>query len=161
MDLAHIAHDLERLTAADAVIAESYLRYAVRKTGLCVIGGVIALAAAMLFELAAFWMLEPRFGAVSAALVLGFVNCVLAGALLILAIQLPPARDLSLALEMRQTALRALHENLSLEATRARESTYPIRPIVEIISTLLVPLITTLLQRLKAERTKTELEDHA
>jgi hypothetical protein len=105
MDIANIARDVEHLTAADAVIAESYLLHVLRQASLYAIAGIIGITAAMLFELAAFWMIEPPLGAIAAFVILGIANGVLSVALLVLAMQLRPVRDLSMALQMPHAAM--------------------------------------------------------
>lgn len=149
MNLTGIARNVERLSTADAIIVESYLQYVLRKSALCILGGVIALAAALLFELSTFWMLEPSIGAVPAALILGTINFTVAGLVFVVA-ALRPTGAWSLALQMRQTAIQALGTDLSRGAIETQDSSRAMRPAIELVSALLVPVVAHVMRRMSS-----------
>lgn len=117
MTPANLAKKLDRLVAADAVVADSYLRHLANKAVIGLLGALLAAMGLSLLGLSLFWMLERTLGAVSAGALVGAGFCALGALLLLGAARLRPPRELDLAMDIRRTVLQSVEEELSREAT--------------------------------------------
>ena len=150
MNLANLTRNLDRLSSADAVIADSYVRNVLNKSGLCALAGLIALLGLAALGLSAFWLLERSLGPVAAAALIGVLICALAVLLFVLAVHLKPGREFSFALDVRRSAIGALEEDL---ATSSSSGTMLYPASEALISAVAVPLMASLLRTLRASKT--------
>ncbi len=154
MNLQGLARDIDRLSAADAVVADSYVRHVLGKSGLCLLAGIIAVAGIALLELAAFWLLEQSIGPAGAAALIWVVDCMLAAVVVLFAIELRPGREFSLALDMRKSAIEALEQDVSsipggLQGG-IQTAAYPMSEAL--VSAVILPLVATLLRSFRTPR---------
>ena len=116
MTPANLAKKLDRLIAADAVVADSYLRHVANKGVIGLLGALLAAMGLSLLGLSLFWVLERTLGTVSAGALVGMSFCALGASLLLSAARLRPPRELDLAVDIRRTVLQAIEEELSRDA---------------------------------------------
>jgi hypothetical protein len=153
MNLQNLTRDIDRLSAADAVVADSYVRHVLSKTGLYLLAGIIAVAGIALLELSAFWLLEESIGAAGAAALIGVIDCLLAAVILLLAIQLRPGREFSLALTMRKSAIESLEQHVSTPGGPQggiQSAAYPMSEAL--VSSVILPLVATLIRSFRTPR---------
>ncbi|HML30942.1 MAG TPA: hypothetical protein PKE16_19280, partial [Hyphomicrobium sp.] len=86
MDLPSLARDLDKLAAADAVVADSYVRYVLRKGVLYFLACLLALLGLSLLGLALYWLLEQSLGSMGATALVGIIGCLLAGIVAVVAL---------------------------------------------------------------------------
>lgn len=147
MDLGTIAKGVERLSEADAMIADQYLRAFLFRTGVFALAGGIALCGLALWELSVFWLLEPKIGSLSASTILGAVNCTITSLLLLAMKFKPPAAEVALAIKLRHAATSQLQQELATH--KIEDSSYPLRPAIELAAALLVPMATALVRSIR------------
>ncbi|MBY0560473.1 hypothetical protein [Hyphomicrobium sp.] len=158
MNLQSITQDIDKLSAADAVIVNSYARYILKKSALCAISAFIAICGLGLLELASFWLLEPSLGPAGAVAVLGAVNVFVALLVFAAAVLLKPGHELSFALTVRKSAIQALEQDVSPMAGRADAAAFTMGEAL--VSAVVFPLLATLLRNFKgAQPAKTELAE--
>lgn len=158
MNLRNLTQDIDRLSAADAVVVNSYARHVLKKSALCVLAAFIAVCGFGLLELASFWFLEPSLGAAGAVAVLGAVNVLVALLILAIAVLLKPGPEFSFALAVRKSAIQALEQDISPMAGRPDASGFAMGEAL--ISAVVTPLLVTLLRNFKAAQSaKTELAE--
>jgi len=152
VNLANLTRNLDRLSSADAVIADSYVRNVLNKSGLCALAGLVALLGLSALALSAFWLLERSRGPVAAAALIGVLVCALAAVLFVLAVQLKPGREFSFALDVRRSAIDALEADLA-SGTSYGSGTMLYPASEALISAVAVPLMASLLRTLRAPKT--------
>ena len=158
MNLRSLTQDIDRLSAADAVIVNSYVRYILKKSALWALSAFVAICGLGLLELASFWLLEPSLGPAGAVAALGAVNVFVAFLIFAVALLLNPDREFSFALTMRKSAIQALEENVSPMAGRPDASALTVSEAL--VSAVVLPLLVTLLRNFKATQSaKTELAE--
>ncbi|WP_339081773.1 hypothetical protein [Hyphomicrobium sp. ghe19] len=146
------------MSAADAVVVNSYAHYILKKSALCALSAFMAICGLGLLELASFWLFEPSFGPVGAVAVLGAFNVFVALLIFSVAVLLKPGRELSFALTMRKSAIQELEQDVSPMAGRLDASAYTMGEAM--ISAVVLPLLVTLLRNFKtAQSAKTELAE--
>ena len=151
VNLANLTRNLDRLSSADAVIADSYVRSVLNKAGFCALAGLIALLGLAALALSAFWLLERSWGPVAASAVIGILICTLAAVLFVFAVQLKPGREYSFALDVRRSAIEALEADLASGTNYSSGTTlYPASEAL--ISAVAVPLMASLLRTLRASK---------
>ena len=148
VDLPSFARDIDKLAAADAVVADSYLRYALRKGALYFLACLFAVMGLLLLGLALYWLLAASFGATAAIALLGILGCLLAGLIAVIAVLQRPGREFSLALEMRRSAVATFERNVASTSLGAGALLYPAGEAF--ISSVLLPLIGALIRSLKS-----------
>jgi hypothetical protein len=113
VDLSNFTRDLEKLSTADAVVADSYLRYALRKSALYLLACCLAMVSLGLLGLSLYWALEHSVGAIGAAALVGFIGCQLATIVAVLAAVQSPGREFSFAIKVRKSAVQSLEQDLT------------------------------------------------
>jgi len=158
VNLRSLTQDIDKLSAADAVILNSYARYILRKSALFALAAFIAICGLGLLELASFWLLEPTLSPAGAVAVLGAVNVFVALLVFAVAVLLKPGREFSFALTVRKSAIHALEQDVSPMAGRADASAFTMGEAF--VSAVVLPLLMTLLRNFKAAQSaKTELAE--
>jgi hypothetical protein len=151
VNLANLTRNLDRLSSADAVIADSYVRNVLNKSGLCALAGLVALLGFASMGISAFWLLERSLGPVAGSALIGGLICALAAGLFVFATHLKPGREFSFALDVRRSAIEALEGELtSSPSTSSGPILYP--GSEALISAVAVPLMASLLRTLKASK---------
>jgi hypothetical protein len=118
---------------------------------------LIAGCALLLFELAAYFALVQRWDAIVSAVLLGFVDLVLAGLIGMLVTRRPVARELSLAHDVHHQAVAAFEADL-----QDLDSHASIRAAIEsAVIPALIPLIPLVVERLHKRLTETTANEHA
>lgn len=157
MHLPRLTRDLERLSSADALLADTYLQHILSKLGFYAVAALVAVLGIAALGVAVFWFLAERMGPVGAAAIVGIIGCALAMLIYVYASRLEPEREFSFALSMRRSALEAIGEDLASENVPGP----PVYPSSEaLIAALIVPVVASLLRGLKEPKvTKAELPD--
>jgi len=151
VNLQTLTRDIDRLSTADALVVDNYVRHLFGKFGFYLVAGVLAAAGVALLELASFWLLAQRVGPIGAAGIIGAIDCVLATSILLFATQLTAGREFSMALEMRKSAIEALEQDVSTPGGlqgNGQTTAYPLSEAV--ISSIVLPLIAALLRSFRA-----------
>lgn len=152
MDLPSLARDLDKLATADAVVADSYIRYALRKGVLYGLAGILAILGLAIMGLALYWLLEESLGRIGAAALVGVIGCLLASLVAIIAMLQRPGREYAVAQEMRRSTVSALEKNVGSPAIGPSAYIYPASEVL--ISSVLLPLLGSLIHSLKSPRSK-------
>ncbi|MFA5955396.1 hypothetical protein [Hyphomicrobium sp.] len=150
MDLPSLARDIDKLATADAIVADSYIRYAFRKGALYFLACLLAMTSLVLLGLALYWQLEQSLGPIGAATLVGIVGCLLAGIVAVVATIQHPGREFSVAMEMRKSTITMLEQNVG--SASAGALIYPASEAL--ISSVILPLMGTLIRNLKSPRGK-------
>ena len=140
VNLANLTRNLDRLSRADAVVADSYVRNVLNKSGLCALAGLVALLGLAALALSAFWLLERSWGPVAASALIGILICTFAAVLFVFAVRLKPGREFSFALDVRRSAIEALEEDLA-SGTGTGSGTLLYPGSEALISAVAVPLM--------------------
>lgn len=158
MDPPNLARDLDKLASADAVVADSYLRYIFRKGALYVLACVLATISLVLLGLALYWVLEQSIGQIGATALVAVIGLLVAGIIAVLAVLQRPGRDYSIAMEMRRSSIATLEQNISTP-TAGAAYIYPAGEAL--ISSVILPLVAILIKSLKSSRTAKATEPTA
>ncbi len=149
MDLPNLARDLDRLATADAVVADSYLRYMFRKGALYVLACLLATISFVLLGLALYWLLEQSLGVIGATVVVGVMGLLIAGMIAVVAVLQRPSPEFAVAVEMRRSSIGALEQNLTASSI-SNAYLYPAGEAL--ISSVVLPLISLLIKSLRPSR---------
>ena len=116
------------------------------------LAGLVGLSGLALWELVAFWLLEPLTGRVAVAALLGVVNFIVTAGLLLIVGRKAHRSALTSALQMRQSAILRLEQDLA--PNRLDALSYPVRPAIELLAAVLVPLAAALLRSVRSRAGK-------
>jgi hypothetical protein len=152
LDLPTLARDIDKLASADAVVADSYIRYALRKSALYFLACILVVMGLTLLALSLYWLLEQSLGAIAAAALVGIIGCMLAGIIAAIAMLQRPGREFDLAMTMRKSAVTTLEQSIATSPANVAAFVYPATEAL--ITSLILPLIGALLRSLKASRSK-------
>ncbi len=144
---ANLANKLDRLVAADAIVADSYLRHVANKAVIGLLGAFLAATGLSVLGLSLFWILERALGAVSAGALVAMGFCALGTSLLLSAARLRPPRELDLAIDIRRTVHQAIEEELSSEATANPHRLEAANPGLEALLSYVIPQVIALFIR--------------
>jgi hypothetical protein len=149
VDLPNLARDLDKLATADAVVADSYLRYMFRKGALYVLACLLATISFVLLGLALYWLLEQSLGVIGATVVVGVIGLLIAGMIAVVAVLQRPGPEFAVAVEMRRSSIGALEQNLTASAMN---SAYLYPAGEALMSSVVLPLISLLIKSLRSSR---------
>lgn len=144
-----LINNLRVLWRTERAIADIKLRHALARSGLHVAAAVLALIALMMFEVAAFYALRDFWSTIVAALILGGVNLVIAGILLLIADRKKPGRELELANEIHKNTMDALQADARLLQADIASFGSALRNPLDSAVSLIVPLATIVIGALK------------
>jgi hypothetical protein len=144
-----LINNLRVLWRTERAIADIKLRHALARSGLHVAAAVLALIALLMFEVAAFYALRDHWSTIVAALILGGVNLVIAGILLLVADRKKPGRELELANEIHKNTMDALQADARLLQADVQSFGQALRHPVDSVLPLIVPLATIVINALK------------
>jgi hypothetical protein len=142
-------NNLRVLWRTERAIADIKLRHALARSGLNVAAAVLALIGLLMFEVAAFYALRDVWSTIVAALVLGVINLVLAGILLLIADRRKPGRELDLANEIHKNTMDALQADARLLQADVASFGQALKHPVDSLLPLIVPLATIVINALK------------
>ncbi len=142
-------NNLRVLWRTERAIADIKLRHALARSGLNVAAAVLALIGFLMFEVAAFYALRDLWNTIAAALVLGAVNFVIAGILVLIADRKKPGRELELANEIHKNTMDALQADARLLQADVQSFGQALRHPVDSLLPLIVPLATIVMNALK------------
>ena len=128
------------LWRSELEIVEARLLSVVRRSIFLLLAGLIALAGLCMLNVAAFFMLEARYGPVSAAVAMAIGDFVIAAAIAGIAASSRSGSRLKAALEQRQAAIGGIEDDFS--ALRD-QITLPL---------VLIPLITAIIRGLRKNK---------
>ncbi|MFT3729839.1 MAG: hypothetical protein QM780_00225 [Hyphomicrobium sp.] len=154
MDLQSLARDLDKLATADAVVADSYLRYVFRKGALYFLASLLAISGLGLLGAALYWLLESSLGAIGAAALVGVIGCLVAGIIATVAVLQRPGREFSVAMEMRRSTISTLEQNIRTNAVNPSAYIYPASEAL--ISSVILPLMGALIRNLRSRNDTAE-----
>jgi len=148
VDLQSLARDLDKLSTADAVVADSYVRYAFRKGALYFLACLLATISLVLLGLSLYWLLAESLGATGAAALVGAIGCLLAGIVAVVAMLQAPGREFYFALKMRKSAIQSLEHDIEAQASAGGAFLYPASEAL--ISSVVLPLMGSLIRSLRS-----------
>jgi hypothetical protein len=144
-----LINNLRVLWRTERAIADIKLRHALARSGLNVAAAVLALIGLLMFEVAAFYALRDYWSTIVAALILGVVNLLLAGILLLIADRKKPGRELDLANEIHKNTMDALQADARLLQADVASFGQALKHPVDSVLPLIVPLATIVINALK------------
>lgn len=103
-----LTRSLRALARADTLIATIWLTVAAKRGALLALAALIAALGFGMLDAAGYFALEPRIGAVWAAVSVAGADFVIAVILLVAASYVRPGRELDLALELRDNAFEQI-----------------------------------------------------
>jgi hypothetical protein len=160
-----ILHDLRLLWKSEALIVNVWVNLALRRGTLLLLASLICAFGLAMLNLAGFYALQPSWGAVDAAAIVGVADIILAGALAVVASRSTPGSELDFALEVRREAMAAITNDAVLwqapfEGLRAdiRGVGNSVRgflhnPLGAAGGKLLIPAVVTLIRALRSHKT--------
>jgi hypothetical protein len=162
VDLQSLARDLDKLSTADAVVADRYIRYAFRKGALYLLACLLATIGLVLLGLSLYWLLEQSLGATGAAALVGAIGCLLAGMAAVVAMLQNPGSEFYFALKMRKSAVQSLEHDIDARSNASGAFLYPASEAL--ITSIVLPLMGGLIKNLrstpgKAVETPAELSE--
>ena len=153
MNSENVVKNLRALWRTDRIIADIRMKHLLVGLGLRAFAALIATFGLLMLELAAYFGLVQIWNAISAAVILGVVNFVIAAVLFLLARRPPAGRELELATEIHGSAVDALQ--IEARAVQSQFLGMVQHPLNTALPLLLVPLITIIVKSLKKSRATT------
>jgi len=144
-----LINNLRVLWRTERAIAEIKMRHVIARSGLNVAAGVLAVIGLLMFEVAAFYALREFWNTIAAALILGAVNFLIAGILLLIADRKKPGRELELANEIQESTMQALQADARLLQAEFASFSQVLRHPLDSALPLIVPLATMVINALK------------
>lgn len=143
-------NNLRVLYRTERAIAEIKMRHVIARSGLNAAAGLLAVIGLLMFEVAAFYALREYWNTIAAALILGAVNFVIAGILVLIANSRKPGRELELANEIHDNTMQALQTDARLLQADIASFGQALRhPLDSALPSLIIPLATMLVNFLK------------
>lgn len=143
-------NNLRVLWRTERAIAEIKMRHVIARSGLNAAAGLLAVIGLLMFEVAGFYALREYWNTIVAALILGLVNFVIAGILVLIADRKRPGRELELANEIHDTTMQALQTDARLLQADIASFGQALRhPLDSALPSLIIPLATMLVNFLK------------
>jgi hypothetical protein len=152
VDLQSLARDLDKLSTADAVVADSYIRYAFRKGAFYLLACLLATIGLVLLGLSLYWLLEQSLGATGAAALVGAIGCLLAGMVAVVAMLQNPGSEFYFALKMRKSAIQSLEHDIDAQPNAGGAFLYPASEAL--ITSVVLPLMGGLIRNLRSTPSK-------
>ena len=145
-----LLRDAQILHKADLLIGKIWLQVLLRRFGLALFAGLIAVFALGMLNLAAFLGLQPGLNAMQAAAAVAAADIVLAVLALLFALQAKPGPEIELAQQMRAMAV----ERLQQDAAGLKESATQLmhNPLDAAASKVLLPAALSLLRHLRSRK---------
>lgn len=144
-----LVNNLRVLWRTERAIAEIKMRHVIARSGLHVAAGLLALIGLLMLEVAAFYALRAYWNTIAAALILGALNFVLAGVLLLVADRKKPGRELELANEIHDHTMQALQADARLLQADIASFGQALKHPLDSTLPLIVPLATMLINAFK------------
>lgn len=145
-----LARNLRALLKADTAIADIRLQHLLISFGLKALAALIAVFGLLMVELAAYFALVQVWTVIHSALALAVINFVIAGAIMIIAAKRPQSRELELAREVHDAAIRNLQADFMPHPAQAVALLR--HPIGRLLPSLILPMITLGLGALQKSR---------
>jgi len=150
MTMDRFLNNLRVLWRTERAIAEIKMRHVIARSGLNAAAGLLAVIGLLMFEVAGFYALREYWNTIVAALILGLVNFVIAGILVLIADRKRPGRELELANEIHDTTMQALQTDARLLQADIASFGQALRhPLDSALPSLIIPLATMLVNFLK------------
>jgi cobalamin synthase len=150
MTMDRFLNNLRVLYRTERAIAEIKMRHVIARSGLNAAAGLLAVIGLLMFEVAAFYALREYWNTIAAALILGAVNFVIAGILVLIANSRKPGRELELANEIHDNTMQALQTDARLLQADIASFGQALRhPLDSALPSLIIPLATMLVNFLK------------
>ncbi len=147
MNLDTATRNLRVLLRANSIIADIRLRALATRAGLYAFAALVAAFGLLMLDLALYLALADLWSPVRAAAAIGAGNLVLALALVAVAAQVRPGRDLAFAQEVHASALDALAGDLRGAEAEVRALVDVVRhPLDSALPALAIPLVTSLIR---------------
>ncbi len=141
------ARNLRALFKADTAIADIRLQHLLVSFGLKAVAALIGLFGLLMLEFGAYLALVQAWTVIVSALTLAAINFLIASAVLLLANKRASSRELDLAQEVHDAAMRNIQAELLPHPT---DATSLLRlPIERALPSLIVPMITLGLRALR------------
>src|SRR5579871_2774982 len=96
----------------ERIIADIRLNHLLGTFGLKALAALFATCGLLLFEIGGYFALSAMWSPIASTILLGTINLILSGGLLLLALKRPPPRELALALEVENSAVAALQADV-------------------------------------------------
>ncbi|HUL11424.1 MAG TPA: hypothetical protein VLU73_04540 [Methylococcaceae bacterium] len=159
-----LIRDLRLLWKADSLIGKIWLNVMVRRFGLFLFAGLIAVFGLGMTNVAGFYALQGSVGSVWAAATVSVADFVLASMVMLAGKRSAPGPELNLILEVRKTAIESFQADardlqVTLDALRqeVRETKDTIarfvhNPLDEAVQKLLVPAAVSIVKGLRSRK---------
>ncbi|HZP78874.1 MAG TPA: phage holin family protein [Pseudolabrys sp.] len=145
-----IIRNLRVLWRADAILAEIRIRHLLFRFGLGAFAALIALFGLLMLELAAYFALVQYSTAVAAAAILGVLNFLVAGTVLLVGSWRKPGHEHELAMEVHASAIEALSADGDRLGAEVKSIINSLKhPLDGALLGLLAPLLTALIRSLR------------
>ena len=108
-----LLRNLRVIIRSEKILARAQIQMASRRVVLAVVAGIAALFALGLFNVAAFFALELEFSPAVSALLLALANLVIAGVVVLVAVNLKPGHDAQMASDFRDMAVSEIEQQVS------------------------------------------------
>jgi hypothetical protein len=148
---------LRALWRTERIIADIRLKQVLGSFGLKTFAALFAAFGLLLFELGGYFTMVQMWSAIASAILLGAVNLILSGGLLLLATTRPPPRELALALEVENSAIAALQAEARAMRTNGIAGLY--HPMGAALAAVLPRLIPILIRALRKSKFKSTDDD--
>jgi hypothetical protein len=148
-----ILRHLRVLWRAERVIAETRLRIVLRRSMLYAFAGLIAVFGLGMLNVAAYFFLAERWGAIWAALAAALGDFVIAALVVGVALATRPGPEMAAALELREISVEGLEAELAPLQERFAWLTRATRdPLDTVLPAILVPLVTSIVRGLRKSK---------
>jgi len=152
-----LVHAVKVVWRSERLLLQNEIRLGARRAQLNALAGLVSIIGLVMLSLAAFFALVPPLGQALAALVVGFVDLLVAAALVWYASSLEPGPELGMIKEMRDLALTDIEEEAALAeaelmAIKKELTTFLRNPFDALLPAAIVPLLTSVVRGLGSKK---------
>jgi len=164
MDMSGVTRNLQLLLRSERVLAEMQLKLMTRKAVLGAGAAIATLLALAMFNVAGYFALAQPLGSPSAALIVGLIDALIAGLLLVVAQALRTGSEEDMVREVRDMALSELGVEIddlqqklmqmgeNVETVRTNVANFVQRPLDSLLPQLIVPAVSAVTKLAKARK---------
>lgn len=135
----HFVQSLKVYWRSERLLRQNDFRLGAKKIQFNAMAGLVALFGLVMLTLAAFFAVAPYWGNALAALAVGGIDLLLAGALIGYAQSLKPGEEIGMVTEVRDMALRAMEDEVALAEAELVSLTNQVRTFVRNPARALLP----------------------
>jgi len=162
--MSRVTRNLQLLLRSERVLAEMQLKLMTRKAVLGAAAAIATLLALAMFNVAGYFALAQPLGSPSAALIVGLVDTLIAGLLVVVAQALQSGPEEDMVREIREMALSELGTEIddvqqrvaqmgeNVETVRSNVANFVQRPLDVLLPQLIVPAISAVTKLARASK---------